>query len=354
MRHIFKGKAVSSLIAVVPSEERSFDEEYGNYGISESKARKYKETMGFDRHRVVSAEVTTADLCERAFLALVDSGALKKQEVGALVFITQTPDYFLPPTSNVLQGKLGLGQDVVCMDINQGCAGFVFGMMQAFLLLDIPAIDKVVVLVGDTASKQVSPRNRASYPMVGDGAAAFVVERMAEQSDVYFDCRMDGARYQTLIVPAGAYRQMSSAETLAVRDDESGIPRSLEHIRMDGPAILSFTMSDVLHQIQGCLEFSRKSIDSIEAYIFHQPNRFVLQSMADKLGVARDRLPSNIVGLYGNCSSASIPLNIAHNYRDILLERKMQVCFSGFGVGLTWLTAVMEFGPLRCCEIIEY
>src|SRR5206468_382329 len=118
---------------------------------------------------------------------------------GAIVFITQTPDYFLPPTSNVLQSRLGLGQDVVCLDLNQGCAGALIGIMQAFMLLDLPAVKKVLVLAGDTASKQVSPMNRVTYPLVGDAGCAIVVEWADPSETIHMTLKMDGNRHKALI-----------------------------------------------------------------------------------------------------------------------------------------------------------
>ncbi len=354
MMQVFHGKKISSLVAVVPRNETSFDDEWRNYGLTENKAKKYKEAMGFDRHRIAPPDVTSSDLCATGLRHLLEAGKLAKEDIGALLFISQTPDYFLPPTANVLQGRFGLGEDVFCLDINQGCAGFVVGLMQALLLLDLPAMKKVVLLTGDTASKQVSPRNRASYPLLGDGGSVAVVERDASAGRICLDVRMDGSRHEALIVPAGAYRCMSTPETLVEREDASGILRSQQQIQMDGPGIFSFTMEDVLRQVRDTLAFSGDTVDTIDSFLFHQPNRFVLNSMADKLGVARNKMPSNITGIYGNCSSVSIPLNIVHNCREGLLRGSRHVCVSGFGVGLVWATMVLDLGPLSCCAIIEH
>ena len=353
MDFVFSNARISAIQVALPAQERCFDEEFPNYKLTEDKARRFKKMMGVDRHRIAPPGVTSGDLCQAALTRLLDQGTLRKEDIGALVFVSQTPDHFLPPTSNVIQGKLGLGRDVVCLDLNQGCAGFLMGLMQAFMLLNLPGMGKVVVLCGDTASRQVSPFNRVSWPLLGDAGSATVVERSPGAGPIHMNLQMDGARHGALMVPAGAYRQPSSAETLREVEVEEGVVRSLEHVHMDGAAVFAFTMEDVPPLIEGILALSGDDRESIDQFLFHQPNQFMLQQMGDKMRLPRTKLPSNIVGLYGNCSSVSLPLNIAHNCGAALLGGPMRVCLSGFGVGLTWSAMVLTLGPLDACGILD-
>lgn len=352
MKTTFHHKRVSAVVAVVPREVTSFDDEYPNYGLSPAKAERMKKMMGLGTHRIAPPGVTSSDLCLRGVEYLLEQGIVDKREIGALVFVTQTPDYFLPPTSNVLQGKLGLDHDVLCIDINQGCAGYLIGLMQAFLLLELGEMRKVLLLNGDTASKQLSPRNRVSYPLAGDGGSVTVIERTAGDAPAFMNVKMDGSRYDALIVPAGAYRKPSSPETLEEVEVEEGVRRSQEQIHMSGAGVFSFTMESVPPQIEEILAFSGRSREAIDAFLFHQPNEFMLKQLADKMNIPHEKLPSNMVGIYGNCSSVSIPLNIAHNYGERLRGESMSVCLSGFGVGLTWSSMVMDLGPLDACTVI--
>ncbi len=354
MKHIFKNRKISAIIAVVPKEEYCFDDEYPAYKLTEDKARRFKKMIGLDRHRIAPPEVCSSDLCLYALQRLLDEGALKKEEIGALVFVSQTPDYFVPPTSNVIHGKLGLGHDVVCLDLNQGCAGFALGLLEAFLLLEITALPKVVLLNGDTGSKQVGRCNRISYPLTGDAGSATVIERCEAENPIYMDAKNDGSRHEAIIIPAGAYRTPATLETLQLHEVEEGMLLSQQHVRMDGAAIFNFTMDDVPLQIAEVLSDSGDSRDSIEYFLFHQPNAFILKQMADKMKIPQAKLPNNIVNLYGNSSSVTIPLNIALNCGEPMLRRSHRVCISGFGVGLTWITTVMDLGPLKACRIVNY
>jgi 3-oxoacyl-[acyl-carrier-protein] synthase-3 len=352
MKLTFSNKRISAIVNVVPQQDLSFDDEYPNYGLTKAKADRLKKMMGLGHHRIAPADVLSSDLCRRGIEHLFERGVLRREEIGALIFVTQTPDYFLPPTSNVLQSLLGLDRDVFCLDVNQGCAGFVVGLMQAFLLLDQPGMRKALILNGDTASKQLSPRNRVSYPLAGDAGSVTVVER-GDGGPITMDVKMDGARHQALIVRAGAFRKPSTPQTREEREIEDGVVRSEEQIEMDGAAVFSFTMGSVPPQIAAVLEAASMSQTDVDAYLFHQPNEFILKQLADKMGIPEERLPSNIVSIYGNCSSVSIPLNIAHNYGDRLARESMRVCFSGFGVGLTWASCIMNIGPLDVCSVIE-
>jgi 3-oxoacyl-[acyl-carrier-protein] synthase III len=354
MKNIFKYKRISSVVSVVPTSSHRFDDEYSVFKLSEDKARRFKKMMSLDRHRIAPPGVCSSDLCMFALQQLLNEGKLKKEEIGALIFVSQTPDYIMPPTSNVIQGKLGLGREMICLDINQGCSGFLLGLIQAFLYLEIPAISKVVLLNGDTCSKQTDKCNRISYPLTGDAGSATVIERGETESPIYMAVKNDGSRYKAIMIPAGGYRMPSSPETLKLREVEEGVVQNLEHVHMDGPAIFSFTMEDIPPQIDEILKLSGDTRESIDQFLFHQPNPFILKQMADKMKIPMEKLPNNIVSLYGNCSSVTIPLNIAVNYREQLLQGSRRVCMSGFGVGLSWISMVMNLGPLDVCKLVDY
>ncbi|MGA2179013.1 MAG: ketoacyl-ACP synthase III [Verrucomicrobiota bacterium] len=354
MKCIFKNKKISAIVAVVPKEEYRFDDEYPVFKLTEDKAKRFKKMMSLDRHRIAPPDVCASDLCQYGLQQLLNAGALKKEEIGALLFVSQTPDYFMPPTSNVIQGKLGLGHDMVCLDINQGCTGFLLGFMQACLLLEIAALPKVVLLCGDTCSKQMDRCNRISYPLTGDAGSVTVIERCERESPIYMDVKNDGSRHKAIMIPAGAFRMPATPETLKLREVEEGVVQNLQHIHMDGPAIFNFTMGDVPPQVEEVLAFSGDTRDSIAHFLFHQPNPFILKQMADKMQIPQAKLPNNIVSLYGNCSSVTVPLNIALNCGEPLRRETRRVCLSAFGVGLTWISAVMDLGPLGVCKVVDY
>lgn len=354
MRLSYGGKAVTGLLAVVPANERKFVDEMANFNFSPKRSLKLAEVMGYDRHRIVAGPVCSSDLAVAGLEHLFSAGKLAREEIGALIVVTQSPDYLMPATSSVVQGRLGLHHDMVCLDINQGCAGFIVGLMQAFMLLDQPAIKKVVLINVDVMSRKVSPRDRNSYPLIGDAASVTVIERRAGAKTIEASLKMDGTRREALMIPAGGFRRPSDSSTAEMVEDPEGNFRALDNLVMDGTAVFNFVLTEVPEMIGDLLERTETAVGDVDAFLCHQPNRFMLQKLADKLGVPHDRMPSNIVEHFGNSSGVTIPLATAFNLRERLLAGPLQVCLAGFGVGLTWGAMLMELGPLEFCEMIDY
>jgi 3-oxoacyl-[acyl-carrier-protein] synthase III len=354
MNFTFHRKRISGILSVVPANERSFVEEMKNFNFPESRSLKLKEVMGYDKHCTVEAGVCVSDLAVRGFEHLFRQGLLKGEEIDALILVTQSPDYFMPPTSSVIQGRLNLKQDLFCMDINQGCAGFVVGLIQAFLLLEQESVRKVALVNADVLSRKTSPKDRNSYPLVGDGASITVVERDAEDSIIQASLKTDGTRHEVLTIPAGGFRLPSSVETATLEDVGDNNLRAKDHLRMDGTAVFNFVQTEVPPLIEGLLASSGVAADAVDYFLCHQANRFMLQKLADKMKVPHARMPSNIVQHFGNSSGVTIPITITFNLAAPLKNTRPQVCMAGFGVGLTWAAMLLRLGPLSFCEMITY
>jgi 3-oxoacyl-[acyl-carrier-protein] synthase III len=353
MNLTFYNRAITGLMAIVPANERKFVDEMANFNFPAARSLKLKEVMGYDRHRIVDGPVCSSDLVCRGFEHLFSRGLADRDAIDALILVTQTPDYFMPPTSSVVQGRLDLKQDMFCMDINQGCAGFVMGLMQAFLLLDQPSIRKVAVANADVLSRKVSARDRNSYPLIGDAASIAIVERSAEPCTIHANLKMDGTRCETLMIPAGGMREPSSPETAELREDGENL-RAADHLRMDGSAVFNFVQTEVPVLIEELLATAGVTAAEIDYFLFHQPNRFMLQKLADRLGIPYEKMPSDVVEHYGNSSGVSIPMAIAHQWSRCGLKKRVRACFAGFGVGLTWTAMLMPLGPLEFCDLIEF
>lgn len=353
MNFTFRNVALTGLTAVVPSNERKFVDEMANFKVPVARSLKLKEVMGYDRHRIVDGPVCSSDLVCRAFEHMFAEGRIAPTEIDALILVTQTPDYFMPATSSVIQGRLGLKSDMFCLDINQGCAGFVMGLMEAFLLLGQEEVRKVAVCNVDVLSRKVSERDRNSYPLIGDAASVAIVERAADAPAIVANLKMDGSRWEALTIPAGGLRTPSSPETAVLQEDGENL-RALDHLRMDGSAVFNFVQTEVPPLIEELLGRAGTNAGEIDYYLFHQPNKFMLNKLAERLGVPYEKMPSNVVEHYGNSSGVSIPMAIGHNLRDTVTSRSYRACLAGFGVGLTWTAMLMQLGPLRWCDLIEF
>lgn len=350
----FADCGITGLLAIVPAHERAFVDEMAQFDFPLARSLKLKAVMGYDRHRLVDGPVCASDLAVFGLERLFAVGHLGPEEIDALVLVTQSPDYLMPPTSSVVQGRLGLKTDMYCLDINQGCAGFLFGLLQGFMLLDQPAVRKVVLVNVDVLSRRTSAKDRNSYPLIGDAASVTVLERTPGSGPIIANLKMDGTRREALMIPAGGLRIPHSRETAELQTDTEGNQRGLDHLRMDGSAVFNFVMVEVPPMIEALLASAGRSLESVDAFFFHQPNRFMLQKVAEKLGVPFEKMPSNVVEHFGNSSGVTVPVVIAFNARERLLQGTLQACLAGFGVGLTWTSMLMPLGPLAFCEMIEY
>jgi len=353
MRFTFHDKKISGLLLVLPAHEQSFLDDMKNFDFPESRSVKLMKVMGYDKHRLVDEGVCSSDLVIHGLRHLFQSSAVAPESIDALLVVTQSPDYLMPPTSSVVQGELGLKEDMLCLDINQGCAGFVIGLIQAFSLLEQESINRVALVNVDVMSRKVNERDRNSYPLIGDAASIAIVDK-AMGTTVWANLKMDGSRREALMIPAGGMRLPSSPETAVVEDAGDNNYRSKDNLKMDGTAVFNFVQTEVPPLIADIMEFSNKSDDDIRAYAFHQPNKFMLEKLADKLGVDRQKVPMDVVERFGNNSGVTIPTVLATNLKSDLVSNSGLYCLAGFGVGLTWASMVMSIGPLEFCEQIDY
>jgi len=354
MNFTFRRKRISGILTVVPANERSFVEEMKNFNFPEARSLKLKEVMGYDKRRLVEPHVCISDLAVFGLQHLFERGWLKQDEIDALLLVTQSPDHFIPPTSNIIQGRLGLKRDMLCLDINQACAGYVIGLIQAFLLLEQESVRKVVLINGDVLSRKTSPQDRNIYPLMGDAASFTVLERDAEDSVIHANLKMDGSQHQALIIPAGGFRLPSSPETAVLEDVGDNNLRAKDHLRMDGSAIFNFVQVEVPPLIESLLATAGVTMDAVDYFLCHQPNRFMLQKLADKMKVPYAKMPSNVVEHFGNGGGATLPLAITYNLAEQLQRDQCRVCLAGFGGGLVWAAMLLRLGGLTFCEQIDF
>ena len=354
MDFTFKNKRVSGILTVLPKKAVKFEEEMANYNFSPAKSMKLKLAMGYNQHRIAEPGQCSSDFCIFGLQYLLDNNLLKKEDIDSLLFVSQSADYYMPPTSNLIHGYFGLKHDCLCMDINQGCAGFELGLIQSFMLLEQQAIKKVVLLNADVLSPKVSDQDRNSKPLIGDAAAVTIVERSEEPCTIYANIMMDGTGALALNIPAGGFRMPSTPETAVKVEDAAGNFRSKDNLVMQGDDVFNFVQREVPPMIEHLLEQSGTTREEVDWYMFHQPNKFMLHKLADKLQIPYEKMPANIVENFGNASGVTVPTCISYNLGDTLVSEKKRLCLAGFGVGLTWSSIMMEMGGMDFNRMIDF
>jgi len=355
VRTVFHNKRVTGLLSVLPAASIAFEEEVGNYTFPPKQTLRLQKVMGFKRHSVVKETTAASDLAAAGLAHLFEKGWLRKEEIGALVVGCTYPDHFIPPVSSILHGRFDLPEDVFCVDLSQGCGGFLMALTESLLLLDhLEPGKKAVAIATDVLSKRVSRRDRNSWPLTGDAAGIAVVENAPGADDIPAIICNNGGLGQALTVPAGGSRTPASPETARLEDrDGDGNLRALDNLTMRGTDVFNFMQTKVPPLIRDMLDYAGLTKEQVDWYLFHQPNRFMLRKLAEKLEIPYEKLPMNVVEEFGNSSGACIPVCATYNLAEELkAPEKKTCCLSAFGSGLMWGAMVMELGGLDFCEML--
>ena len=307
---------------------------------------------GIEERRFADGQTCSSDLCLAAAEKLIEDNGIDKEEIDLLVFISQTPDYRMPATSVTLQHRLGLPHSTVAFDINLGCSAFLYGLSVVFGMMQGGHLRKALILDGETRSKVYSPRDRRSAFLFGDGGVAALVERDEKFGKSTFSLNSDGSRAELIMIPAGGYRKMSSAETVVEKVvDEFGNMRSEEQGYMMGGDVFNFVIREIPRDIKNTLAHAEKTADDFDYVVFHQANNFINSYIARKMKLDTSKIPSTIAK-FGNTSSVSVPLTIVSELKD-KLDGKKELLLSAFGVGMTWATGIVPFVDCKISDIVE-
>ena len=355
MKATLRGVKIRGICATVPQQVYRFEDELKSFPFPEKSSRRLGRVMGFNEHRITDPQTTPCDLASYTMNHLFRQGLLRKERVRGLVVVAQMQDHPIPGNSKVIHGQLGLSEDVFCTDIYENCIGFISGLYTACCHVAAGAVDEVALITTDAWACHANKLDRNTYPLCGDAAAVTLVSRSDDPADaIHFMFRTDGSRREALLVPAGGRRMPATEETAKMTRDEMGNYRSLNSMHMDGTAVFQFVMESVPPLVDEACEYAGVNKGDIQYHLTHQPNRFMLEKLADLMEVPRSILFNNIVEKFGNSSCATIPLNIAYNLGEKMRGEKMRVCLSAFGAGLSLAAAVCRLGGMDFCELIEH
>ena len=349
----FSAAGITGIVTCVPRNERRIDDDLELLGGNVAQLERIKTVIGLDRRRIVPEGVTALDLCEQAARELLSAGGEGKVAPDGLVFVTQTPDHFQPANAAVLHGRLGLPEDCAALDVNLGCSGYVYGLWLAHQMIESGGCTKVLLLAGDTMSRCVNPRDRSVAPLFGDAGSATLIEKRAGPC-AFFSLKTCGRGARTIMIPAGAFRERPCEGASTVTVDTAGNARSRMDLHMDGGEVFNFSIRVEPPAVDDICRFAGVPLSEVDAFVFHQANRYIISNIARRLKVPLAKAPADTVAKYGNQSSASIPCTICDALGEELRSMTKKLVMSGFGVGLSWATCLLEAGPLNTCCIVEF
>ncbi len=292
-------------------------------------------------------EQTASDLAVAAAERLLAANPVDKSEIGLMIMVTQSPDYRRPSSASIVQKRLELPIDCTCMEINLGCSGFIYGLQTARSMMMTTDAKYALLLLGETASKLVDPKDKSIVMMYGDAGAAILLERREEQAKTLL--RSDGDRYKAIVLPAGGFRDMNPGHERFMCSD--GIERSLYDIFMDGTSVFSFSITDVPKALKDYLEQTETTVEDYDMFVFHQANRFIINQLIRKMKLPKDGVPISL-DRYGNTGGISIPLTLCDAFGD-KSEGVKKFLMCGFGIGLSWGVTSAMIDTAKILPIIE-
>ncbi len=287
---------------------------------------------GILERRIAGDEQTTLDLCiEAGENALKDAG-VDAANLDLIIVATVTPDMLFPATACLLQDKLG-AKNAAAFDLEAGCSGFVYGLVTGAQYISSGAYSRVLVVGAEILSRITDWEDRNTCVLFGDGAGACVLEPVEKGGLLGFDLGSDGAGGHFLDLPAGGSRLPASRDTVA---------RRLHYIRMDGNQVFKFAVKAMGRAALKALDMAKLSSDDIDLFIPHQANKRIIDAAGRKLGLPEEKVFMNLEK-YGNTSGASIPLALYEAVGEGRINQGDIVVLSGFGAGLSWAAAVIEW-----------
>jgi 3-oxoacyl-[acyl-carrier-protein] synthase-3 len=337
---MIQGATIRGVVSAVPS--RRFNNFKDAKGFTEDEVRKVVGMAGVKSRRLAGDSVCSSDLCQAAAEALLEKIGWQRDSVDALIMVTQSPDYLLPSTACLLQMKLGLPTTCAAFDVGLGCSGYPYGLYLGALMLSGGGIKRALVLHGETPARFADESDRSVSLLFGDAGSATALEAGGPESAVpwSFVLNTDGSGFEDLIIPGGGFRERFPED------------RRRYCVSMNGPNIFNFSIKRVPTVIQDTLDLAGLAKEDVDYYILHQSNQFIMRHLTKKLGIPEAKVPLTL-GDFGNTGGPSIPLTMAQANLVRPSDRPLTLMLVGYGVGLSWGSALVRLGPEAVLEHTE-
>ena len=347
MKVKFNNLRISSISSCVPKDTLDFSTLMNSENVNE--INKIIKTTGIDSVRIANDNTTTSDLCYLAAESLFSENQIDRTLIDGLIFVSQTGDYRLPQTSHILQHRLKLSTNTLCLDLPIGCTGYIYGIYQASLMIQSKSCKKVLLLAGDTTSKLINNQDKSTKMVFGDGASATLIEE--GNDDICCIIHSDGANFEQLIIPNGGCRNKHHTPSIELILDKDGNKRTLNDLYMDGMGIFNFAISKIPPLINEILEYNENYDKDIDTYILHQANKFMIDYLRKKTKISIEKMPLMVNG-FGNTGANSIPLVLTELFSNNN-DNLNRVLLCGFGVGLSWGAIICNLSNTKILKTIE-
>ena len=318
--------------------------------FSQEEADIFDNTVGIRNRYIGPDSLCTSDLCYDAAKRLMAALGWERESIDVLIFGSVTGDYKTPPTSGILQHRLGLPISTFVMDIPMGCCGSMYAINVAGHLLSSGNVKRALLLVGDTALRMGSMKDKSRVPLFGDSGTAMALEYDSEADDIIIDFNTLGSGYEALMTPHGGFRNPITADSFIENDYGNGIIRAPKDTLINGMDVFSFAITKPPVSIKKMMENCHLTIDDIDFFLIHQANKLIVDRIVKKLKLPTEKVPYDLQE-FGNLGGASIPMLMTYNLSEELQKRPLTLLCSSFGLGLTWGTMVLRTTPMMVVDV---
>ncbi len=290
-----------------------------------------------ERHVVASTKETTATMAIAAAKEALEVGGVAPGDIGLVIVATATPEYSFPATACLVQDALG-AENAGAFDLSAGCSGFMYGLAMGSQAIASGAQDCVLVIGAETLSRIINWHDRETCVLFGDGAGAIVLRGSDEPGGVLSTLiRADGSGGELLMLPAGGSHRPPSLETVA---------EGLHYVQMNGREVFRFATRIMDRAAREVVAQAGLMMGDVDLFIPHQANIRIIKAAARALDLPMTKFFVNL-DRYGNTSAASIPVALCEAVSAECIHPGDHIVMVGFGAGLTWAAAVIQWGVPR-------
>lgn len=285
---------------------------------------------GIGNRHFTSGE-NTSDIAAKAAEQILERAGKKAEEIELIIVATVSPDYKTPSTACLVQAKIG-AVNAVAFDIGAACSGFIFGLSIADKFIKSGVYKNALVIGAEVLSKLLDFNDRGTCVLFGDGAAGVFLEKSEKGGLIAESLGSDGTKAMALTA------DFSPAENAFSKAKEPG----KKYIEMDGRAIFDFATRKAPKSVVDLLEKCGEDKDNIDWVLAHQANSRIIEVISRKVKIPMEKFYMNMFD-FGNTSSASIPIALNEMMEKGLIKEGHKIVLCGFGAGLTWGSALVEF-----------
>lgn len=299
---------INSIASYLPENKRSNYDKKEKFALDDDFI---ENKIGVKSQCVKESHEKASDLCVMAFENLLKNQDIDKDKIDCCVVVTQNPDFNIPHTSAIVHGKLELSNECACFDISLGCSGYVYGLSAIISFMQSNGLKNGLLFTSDPYSEIVDTDDKNTDLLFGDGATVTYINEDAVFLPKDFSFGTNGSGYKELICN--------------------------EKLYMNGRAVFNFTATTIPKHIQNLIEENNLGDEDIDKYVLHQGSKYIVDTIRKRLKVDEIKVPFDIYE-YGNTISSSIPIILE---KEITKNENKIIVLSGFGVGLSWGSAII-------------